>query len=104
IIRNRRKITAAIANAQRFEEVRREFGTFDAYIWRFTGNRTLRPRRRATSFKELPVRSPESDALSKDLKKRGFSFVGTIICYAHMQAIGMIDDHLKGCFRCGQTP
>jgi DNA-3-methyladenine glycosylase I len=99
IIRNRLKINAAITNASRFEMVRREFRTFDRYIWQFTGNKTLRPRCRAKTFKKLPVRSPESDALSSDLKKRGFSFVGSIICYAHMQAIGMIDDHLDGCFK-----
>ncbi|MBN2037993.1 MAG: DNA-3-methyladenine glycosylase I [Chitinispirillaceae bacterium] len=102
IIRNRLKIEAAINNAKRFEEVRREFGSFDRYIWGFTGHKTLRARRRVATFKELPTRSRESDALSRDLKKRGFSFVGTVICYAHMQAIGMVDDHLKGCFKaCG---
>jgi DNA-3-methyladenine glycosylase I len=99
IIRNRLKINAAINNAKRFEEVRNEFGSFDVYIWRFTGNRTITSPRRAQTFKQLPTHSKESDALSKDLKKRGFSFVGTVICYAHMQAIGMVDDHLEGCFR-----
>jgi DNA-3-methyladenine glycosylase I len=101
IIRNRLKIEAAINNAKRFEEVRREFGSFDRYIWGFTGNRTLIPAHRVKRFKELPTHSPQSDALSKDLKKRGFSFVGTVICYAHMQAIGMVDDHLSGCFKAG---
>lgn len=99
IIRNRLKIRAAVNNAKRFIEVRKEFGSFDRYIWGFTGYKTLRPRRRARHFKDLPTRSPESDALSRDLKKRGFSFVGTVICYAHLQAIGMVDDHLAGCFR-----
>ena len=104
IIRNRLKIGAAVNNARRFEEVRREFGSFDRYIWQFTGNKTVRPVRRAKTFKKLPTHSPLSDALSKDLKKRGFSFVGTVICYAHMQAIGMVDDHLEGCFRCKEKP
>jgi DNA-3-methyladenine glycosylase I len=101
IIRNRLKIEAAINNAKQFEEVRREFGTFDCYIWGFTGNRTIVSAHRARTFKELPTHSRESDALSRDLKKRGFSFVGPVICYAHMQAIGMVDDHLAGCFKSG---
>jgi DNA-3-methyladenine glycosylase I len=99
IIRNRLKIRAAIKNARQFEAIRREFGSFDRYIWRFTGNKTLSAPRRAKTFRELPTHSRESDALSRDLKKRGFSFVGTVICYAHMQAIGMVDDHLEGCFK-----
>ena len=100
IIRNRLKIRAAVNNAKRFIEVRKEFVSFDLYIWRFTNNKTLVSKRRARRFKDLPTRSPESDALSRDLKKRGFSFVGPVICYAHMQAIGMVDDHLAGCFKC----
>jgi DNA-3-methyladenine glycosylase I len=103
IIRNRLKINAAVNNAKCFIEVRREFGTFDRYIWSFTGNKTLAPRRRVRHFKDLPTQSPESEALSRDLKKRGFMFVGPVICYAHMQAIGMVDDHLEGCFRCNGT-
>jgi DNA-3-methyladenine glycosylase I len=103
IIRNRLKIRAAVNNAERFAEVRSEFGSFDRYIWKFTGNKTLVRRRRARHFRDLPVRSPESEALSRDLRKRGFSFVGPVICYAHMQAIGMIDDHLEGCFRCNKS-
>jgi DNA-3-methyladenine glycosylase I len=99
IIRNRLKIKAAVNNAKCFIKIRKEYGTFDRYIWQFTNYKTLRPKRRAVNFKDLPARSPESDALSTDLKKRGFSFVGTVICYAHMQAIGMVDDHLEGCFR-----
>jgi DNA-3-methyladenine glycosylase I len=99
IIRNRLKIKAAVNNAKHFIEVRREFGSFDRYIWGFTDYKTLCPRRPARYFKDLPTHSPESDALSRDLKKRGFSFVGTVICYAHMQAIGMVNDHLAGCFR-----
>jgi DNA-3-methyladenine glycosylase I len=99
IVRNRLKIAAAVANARAFMRVREEFGTFDCYIWRFTGGKTLRPKQRERRFKDLPTHSPESDAMSKDLKKRGFSFVGTIICYAHMQATGMVDDHIRGCWK-----
>ena len=99
IIRNRLKIKAAVNNAKCFIKIRKEYGTFDRYIWQFTNYKTLRPKRRAINFKNLPARSPGSDALSTELKKRGFSFVGTVICYAHMQAIGMVDDHLEGCFR-----
>ncbi len=99
IVRNRLKITAAIKNAQAFMRVRQEFGSFDTYIWQFTDYKTLRPRKRAGSFAELPTHTAESDAMSKDLKKRGFSFVGTVICYAHMQATGMVDDHQKQCFK-----
>ena len=99
IVRNRLKIRAAIANARSFTKIRQEFGTFDRYIWGFTGGRTLRPTKRASCFRDLPTRSPESDALSKDLKKRGFRFVGSTILYAHMQATGMVDDHVKGCWR-----
>jgi DNA-3-methyladenine glycosylase I len=99
IIRNRLKITATINNARRFIDVRTEFGSFDRYLWQFTDYKTLRKRRGYRSLKEIPTHSPESDAMSKDLKKRGFSFVGTVICYSLMQAIGMVDDHVKGCFR-----
>ena len=97
IIRNRQKIDAAITNAKRFLEVQEEFGSFDDYIWRFVGGR---PKRNSwTSLKQIPAKTPLSDALSADLKKRGFSFVGSTICYAHMQATGMVNDHLVGCFR-----
>lgn len=99
IIRNRLKIKAAVNNAKRFIEIRREFGSFDRYIWKFTNYKTLYPMHPVKTFKELPTHSPESDALSRDLKKRGFSFVGPVICYAHMQAVGLVNDHLKGCFR-----
>jgi DNA-3-methyladenine glycosylase I len=99
IIRNRLKISAAINNANRFMEVRKEFGTFDRYIWKFTKNKTINSQHPVKTFRELPVHSPESVALSRDLKKRGFLFVGPVICYAHMQAIGMVNDHLDGCFR-----
>ncbi len=101
IVRNRLKIEAAINNARCFMQVRREFGAFDRYLWHFTGNTVLRPEHRAATFKDLPTHSPQSDAMSKDLRKRGFRFVGTVICYSLMQAIGMVDDHLAGCFRAG---
>ena len=98
IIRNRLKIEGAITNARRFLEVQKEFGSFDQYIWRFTGNRTLRHRKGLTR-KTMKATSPESAALSKDLKQRGFKFVGPTVCYAHMQATGMVDDHVEGCFK-----
>ncbi|MEE4311729.1 MAG: DNA-3-methyladenine glycosylase I [candidate division KSB1 bacterium] len=98
IVRNRLKIHAAINNAQRFLEVQKEFGSFDRYIWQFTEYKTLRNPKGVTK-ESMPVSTPESDAMSADLKKRGFKFVGTTICYAFMQAIGMVDDHVKGCFR-----
>jgi DNA-3-methyladenine glycosylase I len=97
IIRNRRKIESAIRNAKAFLAIQREFGTFDDYAWRFVGGR---PRRnRWAALKEVPPRSPESDAFSRDLIRRGFSFVGSTIVYAHMQAVGMVNDHLTSCFR-----
>jgi DNA-3-methyladenine glycosylase I len=97
IVRNRLKIDAAILNAQAFLDVQKEFGTFDAYIWSFIGGR---PRQNALkSSSDLLAHSPESDAMSKDLKRRGFKFVGTTICYAFMQAVGMVNDHLVDCFR-----
>jgi DNA-3-methyladenine glycosylase I len=99
IIRNRLKIQATVTNARSFIAVRKEFGSFDRYLWQFTGFQTLRPVKPARTLKEVPCRSPESDAMSKDLKKRGFSFVGTTICYAYMQAVGMVDDHVEGCFK-----
>ena len=98
IIRNRLKIEGAITNARRFLEVQKEFGSFDQYIWRFTGNGTLRNPKGMTR-KTMKATSPESDALSKDLKQRGFKFVGSTVCYAHMQATGMVDDHVVGCFK-----
>ncbi|MBD3343934.1 MAG: DNA-3-methyladenine glycosylase I [Chitinivibrionales bacterium] len=100
IIRNRLKIKSAINNAQRFIEVRKEFGTFDRYMWQFTNYTTSRPPKPWKSWEEIPARTKESDAMSKDLKKRGFTFVGSIICYAHMQAVGMVDDHIESCFKC----
>jgi len=97
IIRNRLKILGAINNARRFLEVRKEFGTFDRYIWGFVGGRPLRSGLK--SFAEMPARSPLSDAISLDLKARGFKFVGSTVVYSHMQATGMVNDHLVTCFR-----
>ena len=97
IVRNLAKITATIGNARALLTVRDEFGSFDAYIWRFVGGATRRNAFR--SLRELPASTPESDTMSKDLKKRGFRFVGSTICYAFMQAVGMVNDHEVGCFR-----
>jgi DNA-3-methyladenine glycosylase I len=98
IVRNRLKIAATIANAQSFLEVQREFGSFDSYIWQFTGHKTLRsPEGRTMST--IPASTRESDAMSRDLKGRGFRFVGTTICYAFMQAAGMVNDHIDDCIR-----
>jgi DNA-3-methyladenine glycosylase I len=97
IVRNRLKIESAVTNAAAFLAVQREFGSFDRYIWQFVGGTPLRNRRRST--KEVPAVTPESDAMSRDLKKRGFRFVGSTMCYAFMQATGMVDDHLVTCFR-----
>ncbi len=97
IVRNKLKIAATISNAQAFLKVREEFGTFDEYIWRFVG---ARPKQNAwNTHKRLPAKTAESDAMSKDLQKRGFRFVGSTICYAFMQATGMVNDHLVECFR-----
>lgn len=97
IVRNRLKVASAIRNAKAFLEVQAEFGTFDAYIWGFVGGR---PKVNSwKSPKEIPTRTAESDAMSKDLKKRGFNFVGTTICYAFMQAAGLVNDHTVDCFR-----
>jgi len=97
IIRNRLKIAAAIGNARAFLNVQEEFGTFDAYIWRFVDERPKQNRWK--THKQMPAKTAESDALSKDLKNRGFRFVGSTICYALMQATGMVNDHLVSCFR-----
>jgi DNA-3-methyladenine glycosylase I len=97
IIRNRLKIEAAVKNARTFLDVQRESGSFDAYIWQFVGGRPKQNARR--TMKEVPATSPESDAMSRDLKKRGFTFVGSTICYAFMQATGMVNDHVVDCFR-----
>lgn len=97
IVRNRLKIESAIGNARAFLEIRRKYGSFDAYLWRFVEGRPLQSRRR--SLKEVPSRTPLSDAISTDLKQRGFRFVGSTIVYAFMQAVGMVNDHVVNCFR-----
>ena len=97
IVRNRLKIAATIGNAKAFLEAQREFGSFDEYIWQFVGGAPIVNRRK--SIKELPARTAESDAMSKDLVRRGFKFVGSTICYAMMQAVGMVNDHEVSCFR-----
>jgi DNA-3-methyladenine glycosylase I len=97
IIRNQAKIRATVGNAKAFLRTQAEFGTFDKYIWQFTDGITIN--NRLTSLSQMPVSSLQSDAMSKDLMKRGFKFVGTTICYAFMQAAGMVNDHLVGCFR-----
>jgi DNA-3-methyladenine glycosylase I len=97
IIRNRLKIEGAIANASAFMRVRNEFGTFDKYIWGFTGGRPIH--NGFTSISEIPAHTDLSDAISKDLKKRGFKFVGSTVVYAHMQAMGLVNDHIVSCFR-----
>ncbi|MGB9428460.1 MAG: DNA-3-methyladenine glycosylase I [Gammaproteobacteria bacterium] len=99
IVRNRLKINAAITNARAFLVVQKEFGSFDKYIWRFVGGKPLRNLRRTPGT--VPARTAISDSMSKELKKRGFKFVGSTICYAFMQATGLVDDHLTGCFRHG---
>jgi DNA-3-methyladenine glycosylase I len=97
IIRNRMKIAAAVRNARQFLAIQKEFGSFDAYAWRFIEGRPILNRRKGMG--DIPATSPQSDAFSKDLKQRGFSFVGSTIIYAHMQAVGMVNDHLVDCFR-----
>jgi len=101
IVRNRLKVEGAVRNARAFLEVQRERGTFDEYAWAFVGGtpRVNRPR----SLSDIRPTSPESDAMSKDLKRRGFTFVGSTICYAFMQAVGMVNDHVRGCFRLAET-
>jgi DNA-3-methyladenine glycosylase I len=100
IVRNRLKVASAVQNAQAFLKVQGEFGSFDTYIWRFVEGR---PRRNAwRSLREVPARTDQSDAMSRDLKRRGFNFVGSTICYAFMQATGMVNDHLVDCYRHAQ--
>jgi DNA-3-methyladenine glycosylase I len=97
IVRNQLKITSAVGNAKAFLQVQKEFGSFDRYIWQFVGGSTRLNKWSSTS--QLPAKTAESDVMSKDLKRRGFNFVGSTICYAFMQAVGMVNDHLVGCFR-----
>jgi len=99
IVRNRLKVESAISNAKQFVAVQREFGTFDAYLWRFVGGTPIINRRK--TLKDIPATTTQSDALSHDLKKRGFGFVGSTICYAYMQAMGLVNDHTLDCFRHG---
>jgi len=100
IVRNRKKIESSIANAKRFLEVQAEWGTFDRYIWHFTDGRCVVNRRRSLS--QIPAVTPLAEEISRDLKGRGFSFVGPTIVYAHLQAIGIVNDHLVACFRHAQ--
>jgi len=97
IVRNRLKIESTLTNARAFLAVQREFGSFDRYVWGFVGGKPRQNSRKGP--KDIPARTAESDALSKDLKRRGFRFVGSTICYAFMQAVGMVNDHLTGCYR-----
>ena len=97
IIRNRLKIRSTVTNARAFLEIQKEFGSFDKFIWQFTGGK--QKLNRWKNIKEIPPRSPESDDMSKELKKRGFKFVGSTICYSYMQAAGMVNDHTTSCFR-----
>jgi DNA-3-methyladenine glycosylase I len=97
IVRNRLKVEGAVNNAQRFLEVQDEFGSFDKFIWQFVGGKTKQ--NKWHSLADIPASTPESDAMSKELKRRGFKFVGSTICYAHMQATGMVNDHTTSCFR-----
>ncbi|MBI5577366.1 MAG: DNA-3-methyladenine glycosylase I [Deltaproteobacteria bacterium] len=97
IVRNRLKLESAVTNARAFLKIRDEFGSFDAYQWRFVDGRPIRNAWKR--IQEIPASTPVSDAMSRDLKKRGFRFVGTTICYAHMQAVGMVNDHTVDCFR-----
>jgi DNA-3-methyladenine glycosylase I len=100
IIRNRLKIQAATTNAQAFLKVQEEFGSFDTYIWQFVDGRTIQ--NASPTLTDVPAKTPISDAMSKDLKRRGFKFVGSTICYAYMQAAGMVNDHVVDCFRHGE--
>ncbi|MDG2421177.1 MAG: DNA-3-methyladenine glycosylase I [Gammaproteobacteria bacterium] len=97
LIRNRLKLYSIRSNAKAFQKIQKEFGSFEKYIWRFVNNTTIDGKRKAA--KDIPTTTPESDAMSKDLKKRGFKFVGSTICYAFMQAAGLVNDHTNNCFR-----
>ena len=101
IIRNRLKIAATIQNAKKFLEIQKEFGSFEKYVWQFVGDKTINHKIKA--MKDIPITTKESDAMSKDLLKRGFKFVGSTICYAFMQAVGMVNDHEIRCFRCKEV-
>ncbi len=101
IVRNRLKVAAAVTNAKAFLKVQKEFGSFDSYVWRFVDGEPKVNRWKA--LRQIPARTPESDELSKDLRKRGFTFVGSTIVYAFMQAVGMVNDHVTGCFRWSRT-
>jgi DNA-3-methyladenine glycosylase I len=101
IVRNRLKVQSAVSNARAFLAVQEEFGSFDAYQWRFVDGRPVQNRRR--TLREIPARTRQSDAFSKDLRARGFGFVGSTIVYAHMQAVGMVNDHVVRCFRHGEV-
>lgn len=101
IVRNKLKVNSTVSNAQLFLQMQQEYGSFDAYIWQFTGGKTIYNHWK--SIKDVPETTPESDAMSKDLKKRGFKFVGSTICYAYMQAIGMVNDHVVDCFFYSET-
>jgi DNA-3-methyladenine glycosylase I len=100
IVRNRRKLEAAVGNARAFLAIQEDFGSFDRYIWRFVGGRPIKNAWR--SIEEIPPSTPESIAMSRDLKRRGFGFVGPTVCYAFMQAVGMVNDHTVECFRYGE--
>ena len=101
IIRHEGKIRATIANARAFLEVQKEFGSFDAYCWKFVGGKTIRRPRKF--LKDIPAATPEAEAFSRDLRRRGFKFVGPTILYAYMQAVGLVDDHVSSCFRARRT-
>ncbi len=101
IVRNRLKILSSVTNAKAFLDIQKEFGSFDKYIWQFVVGKTILNKWKSIS--DIPANTPESDAMSKDLKKRGFKFVGTTICYAFMQATGMVNDHVVDCFRYKST-
>jgi len=101
IVRNQLKVNAVVTNAKAFLEIQKEFGSFDSYIWQFVGGKPLVNKRKTMG--DVPAKTEESDAMSKDLLKRGFKFVGSTICYAFMQATGMVNDHVTGCFRYKQV-
>ena len=101
IVRHRQKVESTVSNAKAFLDVQKEFGSFDRYVWQFVGGVPRMEKRRGLG--DVPARTPESDVLSKDLKRRGFKFVGSTICYAFMQAVGMVNDHVVTCFRYGEV-